>query len=231
MAAIGHVDVIIPRGSQGLIDTVRDTAKVPVIETGAGVVHSYWDASGRPDYARAIIRSAKTRRPSVCNALDTLLVHRDNLPMLAETLAPLVDARVELRADADSFDILSGHYPDELLLKAERADYGTEFLDFRMSIKVVDDLDGALAHINTYSSQHSEAIITENPDNAAAFLQRVDAACVFHNTETGYSDGGEMELGAEIGISTQKLHARGPMGLAAMTSYKWIIEGAGQTRI
>jgi glutamate-5-semialdehyde dehydrogenase len=231
MGAVGHVDVIIPRGSQGLIDTVRDTAKVPVIETGAGVVHIYWDETGREDYARAIIRSAKTRRPSVCNAIDTLLVHRTHLPQLAETLEPLADANVDIRADTDSLAALTGHYPDGLLSAADADDYGTEFLGFRMSIKTVNDLEGALAHIDRHSSRHSEAIITEDDQNAAAFLQRVDAACVFHNTETGYSDGGEMELGAEIGISTQKLHARGPMGLAAMTSYKWIIRGEGQTRI
>jgi glutamate-5-semialdehyde dehydrogenase len=231
MGAVGHVDVIIPRGSQGLIDTVRDTAKVPVIETGAGVVHTYWDASGRADYAGAIIRSAKTRRPSVCNALDTLIVHSDNLPLLAETLAPLADAQVDIRADMLSLSALQGHYPANLLKAATPQDYGTEFLGFAMSIHTVHNLEEALAHIAAHSSGHSEAIITENAANASAFLQRVDAACVFHNTETGYSDGGEMELGAEIGISTQKLHARGPMGLAAMTSYKWVVKGEGQTRI
>lgn len=235
MGAVGHVDVIIPRGSQGLIDTVRDTAKVPVIETGAGVVHTYWDASGRADYAAAIIRSAKTRRPSVCNALDTLIVHSDNLPLLAQTLAPLaqvqVQAQVDIRADAPALSALQGHYPAHLLKAATPQDYGTEFLGFAMSIRTVTGFEEALEHIAAHSSQHSEAIITEDAANAAAFLQRVDAACVFHNTETGYSDGGEMELGAEIGISTQKLHARGPMGLAAMTSYKWLVQGEGQTRI
>lgn len=231
MGAVGYVDVIIPRGSQGLIDAVRDTAKVPVIETGAGVVHIYWDATGRADYAAAIIRSAKTRRPSVCNALDTLLVHSDNLPVLAQTLAPLAEAQVDIRADILSLTALHGHYPADLLKAATPQDYGTEFLGFAMSIRTVHNLEEALEHIAAHSSQHSEAIITEDPANAAAFLQRVDAACVFHNTETGYSDGGEMELGAEIGISTQKLHARGPMGLAAMTSYKWLVQGEGQTRI
>lgn len=229
LEAVDYIDVIIPRGSQGLIQFVRDHAKVPVIETGAGIVHTYWDKSGRADYAQKIIRSAKTRRPSVCNALDTFIVHADNLVNLAEVIAPLAQNEVVIYADEASFKILDGNYPH--LKTATNEHFGTEFLDYKMSLKTVDSLETALAHIKKHSSKHSESIITEDKNRADTFLKLVDAACVFHNTETGFSDGEQLELGAEIGISTQKLHARGPMALEAMTSYKWIIEGSGQTRI
>ena len=230
MEALGMVDVIIPRGSQGLIKFVRSHAKVPVIETGAGIVHTYWDDSGLLDCIKPIVFSAKTRRPSVCNSLDTLIVHATNLVYLPEVIKPLLDADVEIRADKSSFEALKSINSDKIK-RAQVEDFGTEFLGLCMSIKMVDSLEDALNHIALYSSKHSEAIVTENADRACVFLNQVDAACVFHNTETGFSDGEQLELGAEIGISTQKLHARGPMGLEAMTSYKWVVEGEGQTRI
>ncbi len=231
LEAVDYIDVIIPRGSQGLIQFVRDHAKVPVIETGAGIVHTYWDKSGRVDYAQKIIRSAKTRRPSVCNSLDTLLVHESNLNNLNQVIAPLKEQNVEIFADESSYKTLENQYPNNLLKKANSEHFGTEFLDFKLSIKTVNNLEKALVHIAQHSSKHSESIISENKKRTDIFLKLVDAACVFHNTETGFSDGEQLELGAEIGISTQKLHARGPMALEAMTSYKWIIKGDGQTRI
>ncbi len=229
LAAVNDIDVIIPRGSQKLIQFVRDNAKVPVIETGAGIVHTYWDESGKIDIVKKVVWSAKTRRPSVCNALDTLIIHETNLNKIADIITPLTDVNVKIYADRQSFEKLTKHYKN--LERAETKHFGTEFLGYELSLKTVKNLDKALTHIRTHSSKHSEAIISENTHNIETFLSQVDAACVFHNTETGYSDGEQLELGAEIGISTQKLHARGPMGLEAMTSYKWIIRGNGQTRI
>lgn len=236
LEAVDDIDVIIPRGSQGLIQFVRDNAKVPVIETGAGIVHTYWDESGKSDIIKKVVWSAKTRRPSVCNALDTLIVHQDNLENLAKVVTPLLEAKVRIYADEKSLNQLlkspltRGDLEGFLNL-AQPEHFGTEFLGLTLSIKTVNNLDEAVTHIRKYSSKHSEAIISEDSENVENFLNQVDAACVFHNTETGYSDGEQLELGAEIGISTQKLHARGPMALEAMTSYKWIVRGNGQTRI
>jgi len=229
--AIGYIDVLIPRGSQQLIDRVRQQSKVPVIETGAGIVHTYFDESGDLQKGTDIVFNAKTRRVSVCNALDCLVIHTSrlaDLPQLAKTLA---DKQVEIYADYEAYAALQGHYPAGLLRQAKPEHFGTEFLSYKMSIKTVDSFSEALDHIAKHSSKHSEAIITEDAANAAAFLNKVDAAAVYVNTSTAFTDGAQFGLGAEIGISTQKLHARGPMGLQELTSYKWIIKGNGQVRI
>lgn len=206
--AVGYIDVCIPRGGRRLIDFVRDNAKVPVIETGAGVVSAYFDEFGDIEKGRRIIDNAKTRRVSVCNALDCLIIHRSRLAELDVLLEPVIKKGVK---------ILQG-------------DYGVEFMDYKMSIKVVDSIDEALDHIATYDSGHSECIITENEANARKFQQMVDAACVYVNAPTSFTDGAQFGLGAEIGISTQKLGPRGPMGLEEITTYKWLIEGEGQVR-
>ncbi|MEI7823835.1 MAG: glutamate-5-semialdehyde dehydrogenase [Chlorobiaceae bacterium] len=228
--AVGYIDMIIPRGSQKLIDFVRNNAKVPVIETGAGIVHTFFDKSGELELGKDIIFNAKTRRPSVCNALDTLVIHRDRLSDLTALVAPLQEKQVLLFADEAAFHALQGFYPEALLHRAEPEHFGTEFLSLKMSIKTVASLDEALEHIARYSSRHSEAIIATDPDTTATFLKRVDAAVVYANTSTAFTDGAQFGLGAEIGISTQKLHARGPMALKELTTYKWIIEGNGQVR-
>lgn len=228
--AVGLVDICIPRGSQGLIDFVRDTAKIPVIETGAGIVHTYFDASGDIDKGQKIITNAKTRRVSVCNALDTLVIHQSRLADLPALLADLPEKNVEVFADADSYAVLTGNYPENLLHAATEENFGREFLDYKMSVKTVPDLDAALRHIAKYSSQHSEAIVAEDANVIEQFLNSVDAAAVYANTSTAFTDGAQFGMGAEIGISTQKLHARGPMALEALTSYKWVIRGNGQIR-
>ncbi|MEI8033085.1 MAG: glutamate-5-semialdehyde dehydrogenase [Chlorobiaceae bacterium] len=228
--AVGFIDMIIPRGSQKLIDFVRDNAKVPVIETGAGIVHTYFDKSGDLEIGKNVVFNAKTRRPSVCNALDTLVIHSDRLKDLPLLVAPLAEKRVLIYADEPAFLALQGNYPDTLLERAEAEHFGTEFLSLKMSVKSVASLDEALEHIARYSSRHSEAIISSDPATTATFLKRVDAAVVYANTSTAFTDGAQFGLGAEIGISTQKLHARGPMALRELTTYKWIIEGVGQTR-
>ncbi len=228
--AVGLIDVCIPRGSQALIDYVRQTAKVPVIETGAGVVHVYVDATADIKKAREIINNSKTRRVSVCNALDTLLVHQSRLKDLPALVEPLAQSNVGIFADAQSHAALVAHYPAALLHTAQTEDFGREYLDYKMSIKTVTSLDDALAHIAQYSSGHSEAIVTEDKAAAETFLAAVDAAAVYVNASTAFTDGGEFGMGAEIGISTQKLHARGPMALEALTSYKWLIRGDGQIR-
>ncbi|MEI6652116.1 MAG: glutamate-5-semialdehyde dehydrogenase [Chlorobiaceae bacterium] len=228
--AVGYIDMIIPRGSQKLIDFVRDNAKVPVIETGAGIVHTYFDKSGDLELGKRVIFNAKTRRPSVCNALDTLIIHRDRLGDLPALVEPLLEKQVQLFADEAAFAALQGHYPDALLQLAEPEHFGTEFLSLKMSVKTVSSLDKALEHIAHYSSRHSEAIIATDAATTATFLKRVDAAVVYANTSTAFTDGAQFGLGAEIGISTQKLHARGPMALKELTTYKWIIEGNGQVR-
>ncbi|NTV47720.1 MAG: glutamate-5-semialdehyde dehydrogenase [Chlorobiales bacterium] len=230
MNAIGLIDVIIPRGSQGLIDSVRQNSKVPVIETGAGIVHTYFDETGDLEIGKAIVFNAKTRRPSVCNALDTLIVHETRLSDLPALVSPLTEKKVEIFADSTAFAKLKGHYPDKLLHEATEQHFGTEFLSLKMSIKTVSSLDEALDHIAMYSSKHSEAIISNDEKNISRFLKSVDAAVVYANTSTAFTDGAQFGLGAEIGISTQKLHARGPMALAELCSYKWIIRGNGQIR-
>lgn len=228
--AVGYIDMIIPRGSQKLIDFVRNNAKVPVIETGAGIVHTYFDKSGNLELGKKVIFNAKTRRPSVCNALDTLVIHHDRLDDLAALLEPLQEKQVVLFADEPAFGKLQGCYPEALLKRAEPEHFGTEFLSLKMSVKTVSSLEEALDHIARYSSRHSEAIIADDPEAKAAFLKRVDAAVVYANTSTAFTDGAQFGLGAEIGISTQKLHARGPMALRELTTYKWLIDGNGQTR-
>ena len=228
--AVGYIDMIIPRGSQKLIDFVRNNAKVPVIETGAGIVHTYFDKSGDLDLGKKIIFNAKTRRPSVCNALDTLVIHRDRLRDLPALVEPLQEKQVVLFADEEAFQALQGSYPEALLHHAEPEHFGTEFLSLKMSVKTVSSLEEMLEHIARYSSRHSEAIIATDPETTATFLKRVDAAVVYANTSTAFTDGAQFGLGAEIGISTQKLHARGPMALKELTTYKWIIEGNGQVR-
>ena len=228
--ARGFVDVLIPRGSQSLISYVREHSKVPVIETGAGIVHTYFDLSGDKDKAANIIFNAKTRRVSVCNALDCLLVHTGRLDDLYAITSPLAAAAVRIYADQSAYTALDGLYPAELLQHATDNDYGIEFLDYKMSVKTVEDTKAALAHIASYSSKHSEAIIAEDEEQILNFLNAVDAAAVYANASTAFTDGGQFGLGAEIGISTQKLHARGPMGLTELTSYKWVIRGNGQVR-
>jgi glutamate-5-semialdehyde dehydrogenase len=230
MQAVGYVDVIIPRGSQGLINSVRKNSKVPVIETGAGIVHTYFDEFGDLQTGADVIFNAKTRRVSVCNALDCAIIHSyrlGDLPFLTQSLG---NAGVIVFADERAYEKLNGHYPAELLQKAGDEHFGTEFLSMKIAIKTVDSFEQALDHIANYSSKHSEAIITKNEENAEVFLNRVDAAAVYVNASTAFTDGAQFGLGAEIGISTQKLHARGPMGLQELTSYKWIVRGNGQVR-
>lgn len=231
LEADGYIDLVIPRGSKGLIDFVRANAKVPVIETGAGIVHTYVDVDADIDKAKSIVTNAKTRRVSVCNALDTLLIHQEKLEDLV-TIVQGLDEQYQLiiHGDSASYEILKGHYSSAFLKKADENSYGQEFLSMQMSIKVVKDIDEALDHIHKYSSQHSEAIISESPDAIARFQNEIDAATVYANASTAFTDGAQFGMGAEIGISTQKLHARGPMALRELTSYKWLITGDGQTR-
>jgi glutamate-5-semialdehyde dehydrogenase len=228
--AVGWVDVVIPRGSTSLINYVRDHSRVPIIETGAGICHTYFDAEGDVEKGAAIVFNAKTRRVSVCNALDTLVVHSLHLRDLPELCAPLATRNVVIYADQRAFAALEGHYPAELLEHATEESFGTEFLDYKMSIRTVDSMDEALEHIAHHSSRHSEAIVTENFSTADEFAERVDAACVYTNVSTAFTDGAQFGFGAEIGISTQKLHARGPMALPELTTYKYIIRGDGQVR-
>ncbi len=231
LTAVDYIDVIIPRGSQSLINYVREHARVPVIETGAGIVHTYFDKSGDLKKGEAIIHNAKTRRVSVCNALDCLLIHRERLSDLPVLTKRLAQAGVEIFADKQSFEVLQTDYPKALLHLAQPEHFGTEFLDYKMSIKTVANLEESLDHIARYSSQHSEAIIAEDQRAMDVFMQSVDAAAVYANTSTAFTDGAQFGMGAEIGISTQKLHARGPMALPELTSYKWLIESNGQVRL
>ena len=230
LGAVGYVDLCIPRGGRRLIDFVRDNARIPVIETGAGVVNTYFDEFGDLDIGRAVINNAKTRRVSVCNALDCLIIHRSRLADLPAICEPLAEKNVVIYADDEAYAAIEGHYRTGLLQHADKESFGTEFMDYKMAVKTVSSLDAALDHIAQYGSGHSESIITENTDNARAFQQMVDAACVYVNAPTSFTDGAQFGLGAEIGISTQKLGARGPMGLEELTTYKWIIEGRGQVR-
>lgn len=228
--AVGLVDVCIPRGSQELIKFVRENARIPVIETGAGIVHTYVDASADVLNAARIIHNAKTRRVSVCNALDCLLLHTARLNDLTQLVAPLADSQVIIYADSASYAVLNGVYPAELLQVATDESFGCEFLDYKLSIKVVVDLAEAINHIQCYTSGHSEAIIAHDATAIEEFINKIDAAVVYVNASTAFTDGGEFGMGAEIGISTQKLHARGPMALPELTSYKWIVRGNGQIR-
>ena len=226
--AVGYVDLCIPRGGRKLIDFVRDTARIPVIETGAGVVNTYFDKEGDLDMGKAIINNAKTRRVSVCNALDCLLIHVDRLNCIGNLIAPLAEKHVIVYADAQAYAALYGHYPH--LEHATNDSFGTEFMDYKLAIKTVGSLDEALEHIDRYGSGHSEAIITQNEQSARKFQAHVDAACVYWNAPTSFTDGAQFGLGAEIGISTQKLGPRGPMALEEICTYKWLIEGEGQLR-
>ena len=223
-----YIDVLIPRGGAGLIKAVVNNATVPVIETGTGNCHIYVDAEADFDMALDIITNAKTQRIGVCNACESIVLHKsiaqEFLPLLYERLK---EHHVELRCDDMALDILS---ESELVKKANEEDWGTEYLDYIMSVKIVKDMDEAIAHINKYTTFHSEAIITKDYDRSQRFLDEIDSACVYVNASTRFSDGNEFGFGAEIGISTQKLHARGPMGLEALTSYKYIIYGNGQLR-
>lgn len=228
--ATGYVDLLIPRGSSRLIDFVRQNATIPVIETGAGICHTYFDEFGDLTKGAAIIHNAKTRRVSVCNALDTLLIHEKRLGDLPTLCSQLQSSQVTIYADRKTYRALEGHYPASLLHPATPKHFGTEFLDYKMAIKTVDSLADALGEIRQHSSKHSECIVTENSQHAKRFAQLVDAACVYTNVSTAFTDGAQFGMGAEIGISTQKLHARGPMGLEELTTYKWLIEGEGQTR-
>ncbi len=231
--AVGLVDVIIPRGSQQLINWVRQNSKVPVIETGAGIVHTYIDDSANIEKAKNIILNAKTRRVSVCNALDCLIIHENYLQYLEEIVQKLVLQNVEIFADSSAYMTLQKgnlSYPKNLLFIASEQDFGIEFLSYKMAIKTVKNIEEAIEHIALYSSKHSEAIISENEKNIDLFFRSVDSAVVYANASTAFTDGGQFGMGAEIGISTQKLHARGPMALNEITSYKWLVKGNGQVR-
>ena len=242
LSAVGYVDLCIPRGGRKLIDFVRDTARVPVIETGAGVVNTYFDKDGNLEMGKAIVNNAKTRRVSVCNALDCLLVHESRLGDLAALVAPMAGSvcccntatngttkpPVTIYADEPAFAALDGKYP--YLEHATDESFGTEFMDYKMAVKTVGSLDEALEHIDQNGSGHSEAIVTMDEQAARRFQAHVDAACVYWNAPTSFTDGAQFGLGAEIGISTQKLGPRGPMALEEITTYKWLIEGEGQTR-
>ena len=231
LKAVGLVDVIIPRGSNALIQYVRGNALVPVIETGAGVCHTYIDVEADIQKAQAVVTNAKTRRVSVCNALDCVLIHEQRLADLPTICELLATHNVLIYADSAAYDLLKATYPAELLLHADAESFGTEFLDYKMSIRTVSNLTQALQHIAQHSSKHSESILTENATTANQFELAVDASCVYTNVSTAFTDGGQFGFGAEVGISTQKLHARGPMGLDALTTYKYLIRGNGQTRI
>lgn len=227
MKAKGYLDLLIPRGGAGLIQAVVENAIVPVIETGTGIVHVYVDKEADFQKALAIIENAKTSRPSVCNAMEVLLVDRaiasDFLPLVKERLVDDRERSVELRLDEQAQAIISG-------TAAQEQDFDTEFLDYILAVKVVDGVEEAVDHIEAHSTHHSDAIVTENPETAACFTKQVDSAAVYVNASTRFTDGGQFGLGCEMGISTQKLHARGPMGLREMTSYKYIVSGNGQVR-
>ena len=229
LSAEGYVDLVIPRGGKKLIQFVRDNARIPCIETGAGVVNTYFDAAGDLAKGIRIVTNAKTRRVSVCNALDCLIVHASRLADLPALVGEMAE-KVSLYADSRAYNALLGHYPAARLQPAGPDSFGTEYMDFKLAVKTVDSLQEALDHIRTYGSGHSEAIVTEDAATATAFQQAVDAACVYVNAPTSFTDGAQFGLGAEIGISTQKLGARGPMGLEEITTTKWLITGSGQVR-
>ena len=228
MEAVGLVDLIIPRGGRGLIDFVRTHSRVPVIETGAGICHTYFHQSGSLEKGRDIVLNAKTRRVSVCNALDCLLIDRSRLADLPALVEPLAAKQVAIHACPEAYEALSGRYPQ--LHHADDSCWGREWRDYALSLRVVADIDEAIEHIERYTSRHSESIIADDDDACRRFTREVDAACVYTNLPTSFTDGGQFGFGAEIGISTQKLHARGPMGLPEITTYKYVISGDGQTR-
>ncbi|HJV78797.1 MAG TPA: glutamate-5-semialdehyde dehydrogenase [Paludibacter sp.] len=230
MNAVGFVDVIIPRGGKGLIDFVRDNSRIPVIETGAGICHTYFDEFGDVAKGAEIIFNAKTRRVSVCNALDCLIINEKRLADLPTLCEKLAEKNVLIYADIKAFTFLNGKYPSSLLQKATDESYGTEFQDYKMAVKTVESIQDAVEHIAKFSSKHSECIVSENEQHIMFFNNVIDAACVYTNVSTAFTDGAQFGLGAEIGISTQKLHARGPMALAELCSYKWIIRGDGLIR-
>ncbi len=229
--AVGFVDVIIPRGGKGLIDFVRNNSHIPVIETGAGICHTYFDEKGDLEKGCNIVYNAKTRRVSVCNALDCLVINEKRLTDLPTLCIKLSTKNVIIYADEKAYNVLKNNYPDSLLFRATDESFGTEFLDYKMSVKTVTDIQQAIQHISCYSSKHSECIVSENDSNIALFEKAIDAACIYTNVSTAFTDGAQFGLGAEIGISTQKLHARGPMALDELCSYKWIIKGEGQVRV
>ncbi len=230
LEATGYVDVCIPRGGRRLIDFVRDSAKVPVIETGAGIVHVYFAGEGDIEIGKKVITNAKTRRVSVCNALDTLLIDKSRLSDLPALCASLAEKNVAVHSDSEAYKALSGNYPAGLMTHAADDDWDTEWMDYKISIKTVDGLDDALRHIARHGSGHSESIVTENQEEASIFQRDTDAACVYVNLPTSFTDGGQFGLGAEIGISTQKLGPRGPMGLREITTTRYLLTGHGQTR-
>ncbi len=230
LKATDYVDLIIPRGSKRLIDFVRQNSLVPVIETGAGICHTYFDEFGNLEWGKRIIFNAKTRRVSVCNALDCVIINKKRLADLPKLIADCATKNVIVYADEQAYNALNGNYPANLLQHADNESFGTEFMDYKMAIKTVADINEALQHITKYSSKHSECIVTDNQENANLFQTAVDAAVVYVNAPTAFTDGAQFGLGAEIGISTQKLHARGPMALRELTSYKWLVNGEGQTR-
>lgn len=226
--AVGLVDLIIPRGSKRLIDFVRNNSRVPVIETGAGICHTYFHSSGDVQKGRDIINNGKTRRVSVCNALDCMLIDKSRVGDLPHLVAPLAESHVIIYADEVAYDALKGHY--DLLEKATDESWGHEYMDYKMSLKVVENIDEAISHISKYGSRHSESIVAEDEEACRRFMKEIDAACVYTNAPTSFTDGGQFGFGAEIGISTQKLHARGPMALPEITTYKYLITGNGQIR-
>ncbi len=230
MNAVGTVDVIIPRGGKGLIDFVRDNSRIPVIETGAGICHTYFDESGDVKKGSEIIFNSKTRRVSVCNSLDCMVINEKRLTDLPALCEKLATKNVIIYADQQSYKSLQGNYPENLLQKATDESFGIEFLDYKMAVKTVKSVVEAVEHISKYSSKHSECIVSEDNQNIEYFDKMVDAACVYTNVSTAFTDGAQFGLGAEIGISTQKLHARGPMALEELCSYKWKIKGDGLVR-
>ncbi len=228
--AVGKIDVVLPRGGKKLIQNVVENAKVPVIETGSGVCHLYIDEFANLEMAAKIAENAKIQRPSVCNAIECIVVHKKMLQEFLPLLAKTFDGRVKIHADEQSFSILKNHVASELLFQATEDDFGNEYLDFACCIKTVDSIEDAISYINSHNTKHSESIITESRANARLFQTTVDASCVYVNASTRFTDGGEFGFGAELGISTQKLHARGPMGIKVLTTTKYLIDGEGQIR-
>ena len=229
LTAVGKIDLALPRGSANLIKTVVETAKVPVIETGSGICHLYVDDSANLDMAAKIAANGKMQRPGVCNALECIVINKNVAENFVPKLAEVFAGKVEVRADEKSY-VLFEKAGYGKLVKAQDADFGFEFLDMICAVKVVDDIDEAISYINTHNSKHSESIITNNMAHAKMFQARIDASCVYVNASTRFTDGGEFGFGAELGISTQKMHARGPMGIKVLTTIKYLIDGDGQVR-